>query len=151
MLRTGECLDIDGITGVGGTIKRVTGNRAVVVDDWYKLIDDHDPHLRWNDTLGWPEDPDNPGVAVTRSRRIVSVPLVHPDVLLMGNSERGVRVVDIATMFLEDPRLPENQGGYGAQQGDKNFTPLTGRIIHRGTGTPGVTQGKFERVLQLIK
>jgi hypothetical protein len=153
MLTSGECIDIDGITGVGGTIKRVTGNRAVVVDDWYKLIDAHDPHLRWNDDLGWPYDPNKEGdpVAVTSSRRIVSVPLVHPDVLLMGNAERGVRVVDIATMFIEDPRLPENQGGYGAKQGDKNFTPLTGRIIHRGTGTLGPTEGKFERVLQLIK
>jgi hypothetical protein len=136
---------------VGGTIKRVRGNRAAVVDDWYKLIDAHDPHLRWNEALGWPEDPDNPGVAVTRTRRIVSVPLVHPDVLLMGNAESGVRVVDIATMFLEDPRIPEIDGGYGAQQEHKNFTPLTGRIIHRGTGTLGPTQGKFERVLQLIK
>jgi hypothetical protein len=146
LLKGGECVDIDGITGVGGTIKRVTGNRAVVVDDWYDLIDNHDPHLRWNDDLGWPVDPAKPTVPVTGSRRIVSVPLVHPDVLLMGNRERGVRVVDIATMFLEDPRVE-----YGASQGDKNFTPLTGRIIHRGTGTLGPNQGKFERVLQLIK
>jgi hypothetical protein len=147
MLRTGECIDIAGITGVGGTLKRVTGNRAVVVDDWYDLIDEHDKNLVWNGDLGWPEDPSNPGVAVTSSRRIVSVPLVHPDVLLMGNSERGVRVVDIATMFLEDPRVI-----YGAGVGDKNFTPLTGRIIHRGTGAlGGPTAGKFEKVLRLIE
>ena len=147
LLRTGDCIDIDGITGVGGTIKRVTGNRAVVVDDWYALIDDHDPDLVWDDSIGWPvsmNDPDR--TPVKRSRRIVSVPLVHPDVLLMGNNERGVRVVDIVTLFIEDPRVI-----YGARQGDKNFTPLTGRIIHRGTGRLGPTQGKFERVLQLIE
>jgi hypothetical protein len=146
MLKQGECIDISDRTGVGGTLKLVPGNRAVVVDDWYDLIDNHDKDLVWSEDLRWPVHPSAPDVPVKTSRRIVSVPIVHPDVLLGSASERELRVVDIATMFLEDPRKV-----FGAGTGDKNFTPLTGRIIHRGAGALGPNQGVFQRVLQLIE
>jgi hypothetical protein len=151
MIASGDCYDIREETGIGNDINATGGDRAVVYKDLVTRIKNNDPHLIWSDALNAPVDPASPGDPVYDSKRIVSVPVVHPEVLLMDPNITGsypLMIVDILTIFLEDPRLPPFNGNPVLD----HHVPLTGRLMHRGTGaTGGPNPGKHQMYLRLVE
>jgi hypothetical protein len=163
MIRDGDCFDLtDEETGIGGTIisqgiEPTAGARSSAYKAVTDRIDKAEPQLLWDDVGNFPYDPNAPlaadgsRVPVHSGSQIVSVPLVHPEVLLRRNNDKiPLAIIEIVTLFLEDPRLPPFEGM--AVQGTDPKTPITGRIVYRGTGAEGGPNvGKHERYLRLVE
>jgi hypothetical protein len=156
MIADGDCLDLaEHDSGIGGIVvtqgARTSGYSPVV-----QRVKAAEPYLEWDEIGNYPYDPtaplaaDGSRVRVEVGQQIVSVPTVHPEVLLRRpNDDAPMAIINIITVFLEDPtKAPFN----GLEQGQSPHTPITGRILYRGTGAVGgPNTGTFERVIRLVQ
>ncbi len=122
----------------------IPGNRGKPVYDAIRQILNEDPDIRWNETTNEPYYPNDPERSIWESSRVITVLLVHPGDIRSGASHT-MRIADMATMFLEDPLQV-----YGSQ-GTNHHKPITGRLLHYGSGLPGPNQGQLQRFLRLIE
>jgi Flp pilus assembly protein TadG len=162
MIRDGECWDLtehDGGIGediIAEGISNTPGARASAYRAVTDRIDRAEPQLRWDEMGNYPYDPNAPlaldgsRIPVYSGRQVITVPLVHPEVLLRKRGDKGaLAIIEIVTLFLEDPRLPPFDGKV---QGSDISAPVSGRIMHRGTGAPGGPNvGKHEKYLRLVE
>jgi hypothetical protein len=120
------------------------GNRSKPVYDAIREILDQDPDIYWDTDTNAPAYPEGDFGSVWDSPRVITVLLVHPADIRSGASH-DMRIVDFATLFLEDPVEV-----YGTA-GNDFHKPITGRLLQYGSGQIGPGASVLQKVLRLIE
>jgi len=124
-----------------------TGNIGKPVYDAVREVLDSEPRpMAWDDALNKPYYTDVEGgdYDVFGSPRIWTVLLVNPGDIQQGSSHT-MEIMDMVTLWLEDPI-----DVYGQGQPDHHL-PITGRMVHWGSGAVGPKKGNLQKVLRLVE
>jgi hypothetical protein len=151
-----SCINLEDL-GIGDSVSRdgdlleseenaqpTPGDRGKPVYDAIRTLLNQDPDIYWDGDLNAPAYPAGHGGDPWESPRVITVLLVHPADIRSGASH-NMRIMDFATLFLEDPLEV-----YGTQ-GVEHQKPITGRLLQYGSGQLGPDAGVLQKVLRLIE
>jgi hypothetical protein len=151
-----SCINLEDL-GIGDSVVRdgdladseeqaapTPGNRSKPVYDAIREVLNQDPDIYWDKDLNAPTYGPNDTRSIWDSERMWTVLLVHPADIRSGASHT-MRMVDFATLFLEDPIKVYPDGG------PDHHKPITGRLVQFGSGQAGPDTGQLQKYLRLIE